>query len=151
MGFYINWCVVMVVGVVFLMWGMVGLVVVQVLMNLRFLAVFLEQDIWVNMMKQFGEVVKVQGFDFQFYYGGILFKQGIELVVMQCGNFEMGNIVFQDILNQILEWFIVILVYLFCDVDYLKKVFVSDVGQQFKKMVLDKFGIYIFGLIYFGV
>ncbi len=38
------------------------------------------------------------------YYGGTLFKQGTELVALQRGNLEMGNIAPQDISNQIPAW-----------------------------------------------
>ena len=60
--------------------------------NLRFSAVFSEQDIRAEMMKRFGEDIKAVGFTLQPYYGGTLFKQGTELVAMQRGNLEMGNI-----------------------------------------------------------
>ena len=118
--------------------------------TLRFSAVFSEQDIRANMMKQFGEEVKAQGFNLQPYYGGTLFKQGTELVAMQRGNLEMGNIAPQDISNQIPEWSLVTSAYLFRDADHLKKVFASDVGQQLRKMASDKLGIHILGPTYFG-
>jgi TRAP-type C4-dicarboxylate transport system substrate-binding protein len=86
---------------------------------------------------------EAQGFNLQPYYGGTLFKQGTELVAMQRGNLEMGNIAPQDISNQIPEWSIVTSAYLFRDADHLKKVFASDVGQQLKKMASDKLGIHI--------
>src|SRR5688572_32465480 len=72
--------------------------------NLRFSAVFSEQDIRAEMMKRFGEEIKGLGFTLQPYYGGTLFKQGTELVAMQRGNLEMGNIAPQDISNQIPAW-----------------------------------------------
>jgi TRAP-type transport system periplasmic protein len=118
--------------------------------NLRFSAVFSEQDIRAEMMKRFGEEVKAQGFALQPYYGGTLFKQGTELVAMQRGNLEMGNIAPQDISNQIPAWSIVTSAYLFRDADHLKKVFASDVGQQLRKMASDQLGIHILGPTYFG-
>jgi tripartite ATP-independent transporter DctP family solute receptor len=118
--------------------------------NLRFSAVFSEQDIRAEMMKRFGEEVKAQGFNLQPYYGGTLFKQGTELVAMQRGNLEMGNIAPQDISNQVPAWSIVTSAYLFRDADHLKKVFAGDVGQQLKKMASDQLGIHILGPTYFG-
>src|SRR5918998_1725823 len=94
--------------------------------------------------------VQAQGFNLQPYYGGTLFKQGTELVAMQRGNLEMGNIAPQDISNQIPAWSIVTSAYLFRDADHLKKVFASDVGQQLRKMAEDQLGIHILGPTYFG-
>ena len=119
--------------------------------NLRFSAVFSEQDIRTEMMKRFGEEVKGLGFNLQPYYGGTLFKQGTELVAIQRGNLEMGNIAPQDISNQIPAWSIVTSAYLFRDADHMKKVFESDVGQQLRKMASDQLGIHILGPTYFGV
>jgi tripartite ATP-independent transporter DctP family solute receptor len=118
--------------------------------TLRFSAVFSEQDIRAEMMKRFGEDVKAQGLTLQPYYGGTLFKQGTELVAMQRGNLEMGNIAPQDISNQIPAWSIVTSAYLFRDADHLKKVFAGEVGQQLKKMASDQLGIHILGPTYFG-
>ncbi len=67
---------------------------------LRFSAVFSEQDIRAEMMKQFGEAI-AGDFTLEPYYGGNLFKQGTELVALQRGNLEMGNIAPQDVSNQI--------------------------------------------------
>jgi TRAP-type C4-dicarboxylate transport system substrate-binding protein len=117
--------------------------------TLRFSAVFSEQDIRAEMMKRFAEEVK-NDVTLQLYYGGTLFKQGTELVAMQRGNLEMGNIAPQDISNQIPAWSIVTSAYLFRDADHLKKVFASDVGQQLRKMAEDQLGIHILGPTYFG-
>jgi TRAP-type transport system periplasmic protein len=130
--------------------GVSGPVAAQAPTNLRFSAVFSEQDIRAEMMKRFGEEVKAQGFNLQPYYGGTLFKQGTELVAMQRGNLEMGNIAPQDISNQIPAWSLVTSAYLFRDADHLKKVFAGDVGQQLKKMASDQLGIHILGPTYFG-
>ena len=119
--------------------------------NLRFSAVFSEQDIRAEMMKRFGESVKALGFNLQPYYGGTLFKQGTELVAIQRGNLEMGNIAPQDISNQIPAWSIVTSAYLFRDADHLKKVFAGGVGQELKKMAADKLDLHILGPTYFGV
>jgi TRAP-type C4-dicarboxylate transport system substrate-binding protein len=117
--------------------------------NLRFSAVFSEQDIRAEMMKRFGEAIKAD-FTLQPYFGGNLFKQGTELVAMQRNNLEMGNIAPQDISNQIPEWSIVTSAYLFRDADHLKKVFASEVGQELKKRAEDKLNIRILGPTYFG-
>ena len=117
--------------------------------NLRFSAVFSEQDIRAEMMKRFGEAIK-DDFTLQPYYGGNLFKQGTELVAMQRNNLEMGNIAPQDVSNQIPAWSIVTSAYLFRDADHLKKAFASDVGRDLKKMAEDKLNIKILGPTYFG-
>jgi tripartite ATP-independent transporter DctP family solute receptor len=140
----------MAAGAALLAWGMAPPAIAQTPANLRFSAVFSEQDIRAEMMKRFGEEVKAQGFNLQPYYGGTLFKQGTELVAMQRGNLEMGNIAPQDISNQIPAWSIVTSAYLFRDADHLKKVFAGDVGQQLKKMAADQLGIHILGPTYFG-
>jgi tripartite ATP-independent transporter DctP family solute receptor len=119
--------------------------------NLRFSAVFSEQDIRAETMKRFGEEIKGIGFTLQPYFGGTLFKQGTELVAMQRGNLEMGNIAPQDISNQIPAWSIVTSAYLFRDADHLKKVLASEVGDELKKMASEKLGIHILGPTYFGV
>src|SRR3712207_218633 len=54
----------------------------QAAANLRFSAVFSEQDIRAEMMKRFAEDIRGQGFTLQPYYGGTLYKQGTELVAM---------------------------------------------------------------------
>ncbi len=117
--------------------------------NLRFSAVFSEQDIRAEMMKRFGEAIKDE-FTLQPYYGGNLFKQGTELVAMQRNNLEMGNIAPQDISNQIPAWSIVTSAYLFRDADHLRKVFASDIGRELKKMAEEKLNIHILGPTYFG-
>ncbi len=118
--------------------------------TLRFSAVFSDQDTRAEMMKRFAEEVKAD-FTLQPYFGGTLFKQGTELVALQRGNLEMGNIAPQDISNQVPAWSIVTSAYLFRDADHLAKVFASDVGQQLKKMAEDQLGIRILGPTYFGV
>ncbi len=117
--------------------------------NLRFSAVFSEQDIRADMVKRFAEAIK-NDFTLQPYYGGTLFRQGTELVAMQRNNLEMGNIAPQDISNQIPAWSIVTSAYLFKDADHLKRVFASDVGRDLKKMAEEKLNIRILGPTYFG-
>ena len=129
--------------------GLTGAAMAQAKPNLRFSAVFSEQDIRAEMMKRFGEAIKGD-FTLQPYYGGNLFKQGTELVAMQRNNLEMGNIAPQDLSNQVPAWSIVTSAYLFRDADHLKKVFASDVGRDLKKMAEDKLNIKILGPTYFG-
>ena len=117
--------------------------------NLRFSAVFSEQDIRAEMMKRFSEAI-AEDFNFEGYYGGNLFKQGTELVAMQRGNLEMGNIAPQDIANQIPEWSILTSAYLFRDAEHLKRFFDSEAGEEMKAMVEDQLGIHILGPTYFG-
>jgi tripartite ATP-independent transporter DctP family solute receptor len=117
---------------------------------LRFSAVVSEQDIRADMMKQLADAVK-DDVTLELYFGGALFKQGTELVALQRGNLEMGNIAAQDIANQIPAWSIFTAGYLFRDADHLKKVFQSDVGKEMTKLAEDQLGIKILGPVYFGV
>jgi TRAP-type C4-dicarboxylate transport system substrate-binding protein len=117
---------------------------------LRFSAVFSEQDIRAEMMKQFGEAI-AGDFTLEPYYGGNLFKQGTELVALQRGNLEMGNIAPQDVSNQIPAWSVLTSGYLFRDVAHLRAFFASDLGAQYKKMAEDQLGVHILGPTYFGI
>jgi tripartite ATP-independent transporter DctP family solute receptor len=118
--------------------------------TLRFSAVVSEQDIRADMMKQLAEAVKDDA-KLELYFGGTLFKQGTELVALQRGNLEMGNIAPQDIANQVPAWSLLTAGYLFRDAAHLKKVFESDVGTEMKKLAEDQLGIKILGPVYFGV
>src|SRR5688572_21074156 len=104
--------------------------------KLRFSAVFSEQDIRAEMMKMFADAIK-DDFVFEGYYGGNLFKQGTELVALQRGNLEMGNIAPQDISKQIPAWSILTAGYLFRDAAHLKTFFAGDMGAQMKQMTED--------------
>lgn len=126
-----------------------GTVAAQDPQTLRFSAVFSEQDIRAEMMKRFADAVKAD-VTIQPYLGGTLFKQGTELIAMQRGNLEMGNIAPQDISKQIPAWSIVTSAYLFRDADHLKKVFASEVGQELRKMASDQLGVHILGPTYYG-
>jgi tripartite ATP-independent transporter DctP family solute receptor len=117
--------------------------------RLRFSAVFSEQDIRAEMMKRFADEIK-DDFVLEPYFGGTLFKQGTELVALQRGNLEMGNIAAQDISNQIPAWSIVTSAYLFRDAAHVKAVFDSEVGAELKKMAEDQLGVHILGATYFG-
>ncbi|OJF95277.1 TRAP transporter substrate-binding protein DctP [Pararhizobium antarcticum] len=116
---------------------------------LKFSAVFSEQDIRANMMKMFAEGI---GNDFKLepYYGGTLFKQGTELVALQRGNLQMGNIAPQDVSKQIPEWSVLTSAYLFRDAAHVSAFFASETGEEFKKMAEDKLQIRILGPTYFG-
>ena len=116
---------------------------------LRFSAVFSEQDIRAEMMGLFAGQI-TDGFTLEPYYGGNLFKQGTELVALQRGNLEMGNIAPQDISNQIPAWSVLTSAYLFRDAAHLRTFFDSDVGAEFKQMAEDQLDIHILGPTYFG-
>lgn len=116
---------------------------------LRFSAVFSEADIRAEMMSMLSAQV-ADDYTIETYLGGNLFKQGTELVALQRGNLEMGNIAPQDISNQIPAWSVLTSAYLFRDADHLRTFFDSDVGAEFKKMAEDQLGIHIIGPTYFG-
>ncbi len=117
--------------------------------TLRFSAVFSEQDIRAEMMAQlYSQVADIA--TIEPYFGGNLFKQGTELVALQRGNLEMGNIAPQDISNQIPAWSVLTSAYLFRDAAHLRAFFDSEVGAEFKQMAEDQLGIYILGPTYFG-
>ena len=118
--------------------------------KLRFSAVFSEQDIRAEMMKMFADAV-ADDFTFEGYYGGNLFKQGTELVALQRGNLEMGNIAPQDFSNQIPAWSILTAGYLFRDAAHVTTFFASDAGAEMKKMTEDQLGVKVLGPTYFGV
>ena len=118
-------------------------------MKLRFSAVFSDQDIRANMMKQFAEGIG-PGFKYEGFYGGTLFKQGTELVALQRGNLEMSNIAPQDISNQVPAWSVLTSGYLFRDADHLTKFFASDVGTEMKAVAEKQLGIKILGPTFYG-
>jgi len=118
--------------------------------KLRFSAVFSEQDIRAEMMKQFADAV-AGDFTFEGYYGGNLFKQGTELVALQRGNLEMGNIAPQDISNQIPAWSILTAGYLFRDAAHVTKFFASEAGAEMKAMTENQLRVKVLGPTYFGV
>jgi TRAP-type C4-dicarboxylate transport system substrate-binding protein len=118
--------------------------------KLRFSAVFSEQDIRAEMMKMFADAV-AGNFTFEGFYGGNLFKQGTELVALQRGNLEMGNIAPQDFSNQIPAWSILTAGYLFRDAAHVTRFFASEAGAEMKKMTEDQLGVKVLGPTYFGV
>ena len=117
--------------------------------KLRFSAVFSEQDIRAEMMQRFAAAIADTA-DMELYYGGTLFKQGTELVALQRGNLEMGNIAPQDVSNQVPAFSILTSAYLFRDADHLKAFFASEAGAEMKKLAEDQLGIKILGPTYFG-
>jgi TRAP-type C4-dicarboxylate transport system substrate-binding protein len=139
----------MAAGAMLLAAGISTAAVAQDKPTLRFSAVFSEQDIRATMMKQFAEAVADE-FTIQPYYGGTLFSQGTELVALQRGNLEMGNIAPQDIANQIPAWSILTSAYLFRDADHLETFFDSEIGAEMKQMAEEQLGIHILGPTYFG-
>ena len=102
-----------------------------------------------QMMQMFADEF-AEDFAFEPYYGGTLFKQGTELVALQRGNLEMGNIAPQDISNQIPEWSILTSAYLFRDAEHLQTFFDSDLGAEMKALAEEKLGVHILGPTYFG-
>ena len=117
--------------------------------TLRFSAVFSEQDIRARMMERLSEAV-ADDFEIEVHYGGTLFSQGTELVALQRGNLEMGNIAPQDISNQIPAWSILTSAYLFRDADHLMTFFDSEVGDEMKAMAEEQLNIHILGPTFFG-
>jgi len=116
---------------------------------LKFSAVFSEQDIRAEMTKMFAKEIE-GSFKLEPYYGGNLFKQGTELVALQRGNLQMGNIAPQDFAKQIPEWSVLSSAYLFRDAAHVQKFFASDLGAEYKKMVEDQLSVRILGPTYFG-
>jgi len=129
--------------------GLNGAAHAQAPQKLRFSAAFTEQDLRAEGYKAFGAAIK-DSFQFEPYWGNTLFKQGTELVAMQRGNLEMCNLAPADISKQLPAWSLMTSAYLFRDADHMKKVFKSDVGQEFIKMAKDKLGIQVITPVYFG-
>jgi TRAP-type C4-dicarboxylate transport system substrate-binding protein len=117
--------------------------------KLRFSAVFSDQDIRAQMMGQFAEAI-APAYTLEPYYGGNLFKQGTELVALQRGNLEMGNVAPQDVSNQVPAWSLLTSAYLFRDADHLRTFFASDAGTEMKALAEKQLGIHILGPTYFG-
>ena len=117
--------------------------------TLRFSAVFSEQDIRARMMERLAESV-ADDFQLELHYGGTLFSQGTELVALQRGNLEMGNIAPQDISEQLPAWSVLTSAYLFRDADHLRTFFNSEAGAQMKQLAEDQLRVKILGPTYFG-
>ena len=82
--------------------------------KLRFSAAFTEQDLRAEGYKALAAALK-DDFEFEFYWGNTLFKQGAELVAMQRGNLEFCNLAPADISKQIPAWSLMTSAYLFRD------------------------------------
>lgn len=117
--------------------------------KIRFSAVFSEQDIRAEMMKKFAEGIG-PGFAYEGFYGGVLFKQGTELVALQRGNLEMSNIAPQDLSNQVPAWSALTSGYLFRNSAHLTAFFASDAGTEMKAMAEEQLGIKILGPTFYG-
>ena len=107
--------------------------------ELNFSAVFSANDIRAEMMNKFAEALTDE-FTFNGYYGATLFAQGTELVAIQRGNLEMGNIAPQDVSNQLPAFSILTSAYLFRDADHLRTFFNSEPGEEMKAMAEDELG-----------
>lgn len=123
--------------------------VAQTKPNLRFAAVFSDKDIRARMVEMLAKDVE-SDFKIEPFYAGTLFKQGTELVALERGNLELGNIAPQDVSSQLPAWSIVTSAYLFRDANHLHKFFTSAPGVEMKKMVEDKLKVRILGPTFFG-
>lgn len=121
----------------------------QAPVRLRFSAVFSEQDIRATMMKKFAEGIG-SGFAYEGFYGGVLFKQGSELVALQRGNLELSNIAPQDVSKQVPAWSALTSGYLFRDADHLRAFFTSDAGAEMKSAAEEQLRIKILGPTFYG-
>jgi TRAP-type C4-dicarboxylate transport system substrate-binding protein len=117
--------------------------------TLKFAAVFSDQDIRADAMRQLGEDL-AGDFGFEPHFGATLFKQGTELVALQRGNLETGIVAPQDIAKQLPAWSILTAAYLFRDAEHLKSFFASPAGQEMKTQAEQDLGIHIVAPVYFG-
>ncbi len=117
--------------------------------TLRFAAVFSDKDIRAEMMNMFAKDVAAD-FKLELHLNSTLFRQGTELVALQRGNLEMGNIAPQDISKQVPAWSLLTSAYLFRDPAHLTSFFNSEPGAQMKKMVEDQLKVKILGPTFFG-
>ena len=90
-------------------------------------------------------------FNFQPYFGGVLYKQGTELVAVQRGNLEMANLPPSDFANQAPEFDILGAAYVVRDAAHLDRIFKSDVGEAFRKAAREKLGVVILAPAYYGM
>ena len=117
--------------------------------TLRFAAVFSDKDIRAEMMNRFAKDVAAD-FKIEQHLNSTLFRQGTELVALQRGNLEMGNIAPQDISKQVPAWSILTSAYLFRDPAHLNTFFNGELGAQMKKMVEEPLKVKILGPTFFG-
>jgi len=126
-----------------------GIAQTQTKQKLKFSCAFTETDPRAEAYKAFAAAIR-DDFDFEPYWGNTLFKQGAELVALQRDNLELCNLAPADISKQIPAWSLLTSAYLFRDADHMKKVFKSDVGNEFIRMAKDQLGIQIITPVYFG-
>jgi len=117
---------------------------------LRFSAVFSNRDIRADMMRQLAEALR-DDFSYQGEYGDSLFRQGTELLAIQRGLLEMGNVAPQDIADQIPAWSVVTAGYLFRNAAHVKAFFASDASVELKRLAGDRLGLHILGPTYYGL
>ena len=110
-----------------------------------------EQDRRAKLLVQeFGPSLGPE-FELKAYWSASLFKQGTELLAMQRGNLDMGNLSVPDFQRQIPAWGIVGAPYIFRDIEHMQKVFASDVGAQLFKMSEEQLGIKVLSVNYIGM
>jgi len=126
-----------------------GIAQTQTKQKLKFSCAFTETDPRAEAYKAFAAAIR-DDFDFEPYWGNTLFKQGAELVALQRDNLDLCNLAPADISKQIPAWSLLTSAYLFRDADHMKKVFKSDVGNEFIRMAKDQLGIQIITPVYFG-
>ena len=129
--------------------GAAGIAQAQTKPKFRFSSAFTETDLRSEAYKALAAAMKDE-FDFEPYYGNTLFKQGTELVALQRENLELCNLAPADISKQIPAWSLMTSAYLFRDYAHLKKVFKSDIGQEFIKIGRDQLGVEMICPVYFG-
>jgi TRAP-type C4-dicarboxylate transport system substrate-binding protein len=117
--------------------------------KLRLAAVFSDQDIRAEMVRQLAKSVEAD-FVIEPFLGGSLFKQGTELVALQRDNLEIGNIAPQDISKQLPAWSILTSAYLFRDANHLNAFFSSDLANEMKQMAEEQLKIKILAPTFFG-
>ena len=96
--------------------------------------------------KEIGEEFKLEPF-----FGGVLYKQGSELVAVQRGNLEMANLPPSDFANQAPEFDILGAAYVVRDAAHLDRIFQSEAGDAFRKIAREKLGVVILAPAYYGV
>src|SRR3954466_1383132 len=91
------------------------------------------------------------GFTFEPFFGGTLYKQSTELVAVQRGNLEMANLPPSDFANQAPEFDILGAAYVVRDAAHLERIFQSEAGDAFRKIAKEKLGVVVLAPAYYGV
>lgn len=89
-------------------------------------------------------------FDVSTHPGGTLFKQGTEIPAMQRGNLEMNTMATFEVTQFVKELSTYNAGYLFDDYDHMKRVWASNLGEDYKAKVLDGMQIRILADCYLG-